>query len=112
MLINSFTMLERRGRGECQFRITSESPCSCILVTCSKIHERLLHCGIGEKREKERGIRGRDQRERERGEGGGMQILTNSESQLSDTSCLYKVLGQHPIFNSVQILYTNYKYYK
>ena len=62
-----------------------------ILVTCSKIHERLLHCGIGEKREKERGIRGRDQRERERGEGGGMQILTNSESQLSDTSCLYKV---------------------
>ena len=55
-----------------------------VLVICSKIHRSLLHCGIREEREKEREIR-------EREKGGGMQILTNSESQLSDTSCLYKV---------------------
>ena len=82
MLTNSFTMLERREHAS----TSSESQLSHhahVLVTCSKIYERLLHCGVREKRRE-------DQRKRE-GERGGMQILTNSELQLNDTSCLYKV---------------------
>ena len=72
MLTNSFIMLERREHAS----TSSESQLSHhahVLVTCSKIYERLLHCGVREKR-----------RERERG---GMQILTNSELQLNDMSC-------------------------
>ena len=59
MLTNSFTMLERREHAS----TSSESQLSHhahVLVTCSKIYERLLHCGVREKRrergsEKERG---------------------------------------------------------
>ena len=55
-----------------------------VLVTCSNIHKRLLHCEIREKRERKReGSEGeirkrereRSRSERERGKGVGMQIL-------------------------------------
>ena len=66
-----------------------------VLVTCSNIHKRLLHCGIREKRERKREgsegeIREREgeieirERERERGgEAVGMQILAMHTAKTS-----------------------------
>ena len=59
MLTNSFTMLERREHASTSSE-TQLSHHAHVLVTCSKIYERLLHCGVREKRrergsEKERG---------------------------------------------------------
>ena len=62
MLTNSFIMLERREHAS----TSSESQLSHhahVLVTCSKIYERLLHCGVREKRRERERIR---ERERER----------------------------------------------
>ena len=63
MLTTAFTMLERGEHANSESQVSHHVH---VLVTCSKIHERLLHYGIREKRERKREIRGRYQRERER----------------------------------------------
>ena len=55
-----------------------------LLPVVKSMKDYTLWCKREEKRERE------DQRKRE-GERGGMQILTTSELQLNDMSCLYKV---------------------
>ena len=66
MLTNSFIMLERREHAS----TSSESQLSHhahVLATCSKIYERLLHCGVREKRRERIREREREsERERER----------------------------------------------
>ena len=68
MLTTAFTMLERGEHANSESQVSHHVH---VLVTCSKIHERLLYHGIREKRERERSEgdireRERDQTERER----------------------------------------------
>ena len=69
ILTNSFAMLERGEHANSESQLSHHAH---VLVTCSKIHERLLHCGVREERkrdqreiERERSERG-SERERER----------------------------------------------